>query len=155
PASPDIAVYTKMSVYRDDGTGTYKFVGQTNAVASGTTSFTDNVRSTSLGGNLDEGDLDLGGGYNYFVTFANANLESRPAPLTTTESVSIDGHRIAIDNLPSSSSGLFDTVKIYRNTKDEPGNYYLVDSLPMGTQSYIDNKTDSAIHVTSNLLDRN
>jgi flagellar hook protein FlgE len=155
PASPDIAVYTKMNIYRDDGTGTYKYVGQTNAVGTGTTTFTDDVRSTSLGPTLDEGDLDLGGGYNYFVTFANANLESRPAPLTTTESVSIDGHRIAIDNLPSSSTGLFDTVRIYRNTKDEPGNYYLVDSLPMGTQNYIDNKTDATIKDPTKQLDRN
>ena len=154
PASPDISVYTKMNVYRDDGSGTYKLVSQINAVGTGTTSFTDDVKSTSLGANLDDSSLDLTS-YNYFVTFANANLESRPTPLSTTESVSLDDHRIALDNLPSSNSGLFDTVKIYRNLKDQPGNYYLVDSVPMGTQNYIDDKSDAAINVPANQLDRN
>jgi flagellar hook protein FlgE len=155
PASPDISIYTKMNIYREDGSGTYKFVSQINAVAAGTTGFTDDVRSTSLGANLDDDGLDLGGSYNYFVTFANANLESRPTPLSTTESVSLADHRIALDGLPDSSSGLFDTIKIYRNTKEQPGNYYLVDQVPMHTQDYIDNKSDAAIIDPSKLLNRN
>jgi flagellar hook protein FlgE len=154
PASPDISVYTKMNVYRDDGSGTYKLVSQINAVATGTTSFTDDVKSTSLGANLDDKSLDLTS-YSYFVTYANANLESRPTPLSTTESVSLNDHRIALNDLPSSSSGLFDTVKIYRNLKDQPGNYYLVDQVPMGTQNYIDDKSDADINVAANKLDRN
>ncbi len=131
PASPDITLYTRMRIYREDGSGSYKYVSEINAVASGTTSYTDDVRSTSLGADLDDDGLDLGGSYSYFVTFANANLESRPTPLSTTESISLNDRRIALNGLPSSSTGLFDTVKIYRNLKDQPGNYYLVDELPM------------------------
>jgi flagellar hook protein FlgE len=155
PASPDIAVYTKMHIYRDDGSGTYKYVSEINAVGAGTTSFTDDVRSTSLGANLDTSSLDLGGSYSYFVTFANANLESRPTPLSTTESISLNDHRIALNGLPDSNTGLFDKIKIYRNLKDQPGNYYLVDELPIHTQSYIDDKSDASILVPANLLDRN
>ncbi len=156
PASPDISIYTLMRIYRSDGSGDYKLAGEINAVGTGTTTFTDDVRSTSLGATLAEDSLeDLGGAYNYFVTFANANLESRPTPLSTTEAVSIAGHRIALNGLPSSSSGLFDSIKIYRNTKNEPGKYYLVEELPMGTQDYIDSKSDVDIINAANLLDRN
>src|SRR5262249_32925616 len=83
PASPDISVYTKMRIYRADSSGTYKLAGEINAVGTGTTSFTDDVPTASLTTTLDSDSFtDLGAAYNYFVTFANANLESRPTLLS-------------------------------------------------------------------------
>ncbi len=143
-----------MRIYRSDGSSDYQYVDEIPAVASGTTSYADDVPTTSLGGTLNDDGLDLAN-YSYFATFSNANLESRPTPLSQTVSVSLADRRIALSDLPQSSSGLFDTVKIYRNTKDQPGNYYLVDSLPINTTDYIDSKSDAAIENPTNLLNRN
>lgn len=149
PPSPDASIYTKLRIYRSDNGGDYKEVGEIN---QGVSTFTDTAATGT--NTLVTDDLDLAN-YSYFVTFSNANLESRPTPLTATESVSLDGHRIDLEGLPTSSSGLFDTVKIYRNTKDDPGNYYLVDSVPMGTTSYIDDKSDATITDPTKILNRN
>jgi flagellar hook protein FlgE len=149
PASPDAAKFTKLEIYRSDNGGDYQLVKEIDQGIAATTD--DAAAGTTV---LNDGNLDLAN-YSYFVTFANANLESRPAPLSATVSVSLNDHRIELNGLPSSSSGLFDTVKIYRNTKDQPGNYYLVDSLPMGAQSYIDSTPDADIEVAANLLNRN
>ncbi len=149
PASPDASKFTKLEIYRSDNGGDYKLVKE---IDQGVSSTTDDVAAGTT--TLNDNGLDLAN-YSYFVTFANSNLESRPTPLTATVSVSLNDHRIELNDLPDSASGLFDTVKIYRNTKDQPGNYYLVDSLPIGTQSYIDSKSDTDIEVSTNLLNRN
>jgi flagellar hook protein FlgE len=151
PASPDSAVYTKLRIYRSDNAGDYKLVGEIN---QGVSTFNDDLAAgTNV---LNDGGLDQTS-YGYFVTFANATLESRPANQTQSVSISIADRRIHLDNLPQPDSGsIFDTIKIYRNTKSQPGNYYLVDSIPAGTStSYIDSKSDDAIEDPTKLLNRN
>ena len=49
-----------MHIYREQRSGDYKYVDEINAVASGTTTFTDDVPSTSLGAVLDDDGSGLG-----------------------------------------------------------------------------------------------
>lgn len=150
PASPDASVYTKLRIYRSDNSGDYKLVGEIN---QGVSTFNDNLAAGTT--QLNDSALDQTS-YSYFVTFANSTLESRPSPISDPVSVSLDDHRIRLDNLPQAAPGsVFDTVKIYRNVKNQPGNYYLVDSLPINSTSYIDSKSDADITDPTKLLNRN
>jgi flagellar hook protein FlgE len=150
PASPDASIFTKLRIYRSDNGGDYELVGEIN---EGIPTFNDNAAAGTT--TLNDDGLDLAN-YSYFVTFANATLESRPAALTATTSVSVNDHRIRLDNLPPAAVGsVFDKVRIYRNVKNQPGNYYLVDELPINSTAYIDSKSDADITVPANLLDRN
>jgi flagellar hook protein FlgE len=155
PTSTDPAVYTMKRIYRintDDPSGTYQFVAE---IPEANLTYTDAAADGTLGATLNDDSLNLAN-YSYFVTFANANLESRPTAQTATTSVSVTNRRIRLDNLPQADPGsIFDKVRIYRNIQGQPGNFYLVDELPINTTTYIDNKPDADIENSLNLLDRN
>ncbi|NOY42863.1 MAG: flagellar hook-basal body complex protein [Planctomycetes bacterium] len=145
-------------IYRQNGSGDYQLV---DTIASSLTAYTDNIPDGSLGSVLDESSIDTVN-YSYFTTFYNSSngFESRPTSQTVSVPVTETNRRIQIQNLPTlanpadNPSG-FDQIRIYRNVDNQPDNFYVVDSLALGTTSYIDKTPDSAIINTSNLLDRN
>ncbi|HEX5472672.1 MAG TPA: flagellar hook-basal body complex protein [Lacipirellulaceae bacterium] len=153
PTASDPAVYTMKRIYRSDGTGDYKLVAE---IPQGDVTYTDNATNASLATapSLNDESLDLAN-YSYFVTFSKPGLETRPTDESQTLSVSDLNHRIRLDNIPQPTDPSFTSINIYRSVKSEPGNYYLVDSLTPGQNSYIDSKPDSEITVAANLLDRN
>ncbi len=140
PAIP--AGFTSINIYRSDtSTNQFQLAGNTTS-----TSFTDTNADSSLGATLNSNTL-ASGNYSYYVTYYNSTtgLESRPTQLVGPQSISLNGRDIALSNIPSPSSGDFDSVRIYRNTAANPTNYYLTATLPAGTSTYIDNQPDSAI----------
>ena len=157
PASPDPAVYTAKRIFRinaDAATPTYELVAE---IPEAQVMYTDAAADGTLGAALNSDSLDVGGNYSYFVTFYDGvDLESRPTSQSATISITDNNRRIRLDNLPSPTepSTPFTSIRIYRNTEGDPNNFFLVDTLPVGTTSYIDNKSDADIE-TGSLLDRN
>ncbi len=145
-------------IYRQNGSGDYQLV---DTISSSVTTYTDNIPDSSLGSVLDESAVDTVN-YSYFTTFYNSSngFESRPTSQTVSVPVTEANRRIQIQNLqnlanPADNPSGFDQIRIYRNVENQPDNFYVVDSLPLGTTSYIDKTPDSAIINASNLLDRN
>jgi flagellar hook protein FlgE len=152
PTSPDPAVFTMKRIYRTDNSGVYRLVDE---IAASATSYLDGTQNAALGPELNDDTLDLAN-YSYFVTFSNASLESRPTSQSATIAISLNDRRIRINNIPQPEPGSqFDTIRIYRNVRGQPGSYYEVAQLPVGVTTYIDNKPDALIENPLNLLDRN
>ncbi|HEX3600685.1 MAG TPA: flagellar hook-basal body complex protein [Lacipirellulaceae bacterium] len=157
--SGDPSVYTQKRIYRidlSDPTPQYQEIAQIDATD---TTYKD-TSAAPMAKTLDTANLDNPGSYNYFVTFSGPNGESRPTDESATIAVSTDGQRIRLGNLPqpnaSSADGDFNTINIYRNVAGQPGNFYLVDSIPAHTSdSYIDTKSDAEIEDPTKLLNRN
>lgn len=155
PVSTNAAVYTQKRIYRidlDDPAGQYQLVAQ---VPQGDLTYTDTAATASLTTALNDDSLDQTE-YNYFYTFTAPGIESRPTNESATISVSTTNRRIHLDNLPQPDVGSqFTNIRIYRNIDNEPGNFYLVDEVPAGTTTYIDDAPDADIKNPANLLDRN
>ena len=153
PTSPDPATYTAKRIYRTDALGEYRLLAE---IPAGQLAYTDNTTNAALGASLNNDSLDTTD-YSYFVTFYNNSppLESRPTSESATISVSEFNRRIRLDNLPTTASPDFSELRIYRSVDDSPGNFYLVDTVPLGTTTYIDNTPDSVIEAGGVLLDRN
>ncbi len=151
PTSPDPAVYTMKRIYRSDGTNPYQYVDE---IPAADLTYHDNTAAAALGGDLNEDSLDLAN-YSYFVTFSKPGLETRPTSESPTISLSVSNRRIRLDNIPQPTDPDFTTVNIYRNVKNQPGNFYLVDQLNVGQTSYIDTSPDVDITNPLSLLDRN
>ena len=151
PTSSDPGLTAKR-IYRTDSSGDYRLVAE---IPNAQTTYTDNTTNAALGAVLDEDALDLAN-LNYFITFYNSSsgFESRPTSQTISVNISDPNRRIRLENLPSTSSGDFDSIRIYRNTDQSPNTWYEVDTLPMGTTSYIDRTPDSVV-VGNAELDRN
>ena len=152
--APTNADFTQMRIYRSDNGGDFLLVEQV-AVA---TSYIDDTPPSSLGAELNDDSVGLVN-YTYFVTFANAadTLESRPTAQSSSVSITSSNRRIRLEDIPVPTTTDFERIKIYRNVDNEPGNFYLVDTLiPGGSpMNYIDNKSDADIIAGGELLDRN
>ncbi len=141
--------YTRLNIYRTQPNGSdFYRLGQVDLTA--TTSFVDNdPAGIDLAQPLDEGVLT--GNYSYLITYANANGETRPTPLTTSVNVAVG--RVHLQNLPTpptpgpgDSFAAYDTLRIYRNLATDSGSYYLVDEIdPNVTNEYTDNSSDAVI----------
>jgi flagellar hook protein FlgE len=155
PVSTDPSVFGRKAIYRintDDLNGQYEFVTELD---ENITTYVDTAADGTLGAVLNDDSLDEAN-YNYFVTFSAPGIESRPTNQSATVSVSINNRRIRLENLPQPDVGSeFTNIRIYRNIEGQPGNFYLVDELPAGTTSYVDNTPDADIENPANLLDRN
>ena len=155
PISTDPTVFSTKVLYRintSDPNGEYQYVAE---IPQGDLTYTDSAADASLGAELSTDNLN-NANYNYFVTFSAPGIESRPTNQSSTVSVSLPDRRIRLENLPQPDVGSeFTTINIYRNVAGQPGNFYLVDALPAGTESYVDNTPDADIINPSNLLDRN
>jgi flagellar hook-basal body protein len=76
-----------------------------------------------------DGSGNLSGQYQYYVTFSNGNVQSRPQLVATTSPV-LDGNQVTISNLPTDSSGQWTQTNIYRSVQVAGNtNFYLLDSL--------------------------
>lgn len=129
-------------IYRSMDGGDFELLDTIDAT-SGT--YVDNSAAT-LGTPLDMDALD-NGNYSYYVTFAQSGgtVESRPTARIGPFAVSDSSTRIRIDDLPQPTSGSFDTVNIYRNLATNSSEFHLVDSLPIGETTFIDNTPDADI----------
>jgi flagellar hook protein FlgE len=137
--------YSQLNIYRTASNGAQFF--QLGTAAAGGTFVDDN--SAALSGNpLDT--QNLNGNYSYMVTYhRSGDPESRPSPLIGPVNI-VDG-RIHLDNIPQppvppvgGGFPAYDEVRIYRNLSNDPNNFYLVDTIPPGTD-YTDSKTDAEI----------
>ena len=136
--------FSQINIYRADaaGGGTYQLAGSTTG-----STFTDTKSDAQLGATLNGSTL-APGNYSYYVSYYNSvtGEESRPTPLIGPQSISLDGRKIELSNLPtpSAASG-FDQVRIYRNTSTDSSNFFLDATVSAGTSSYIDGASDASI----------
>ena len=139
PSRPASAASTSIAAIRRPGS--FQLAGNTTG-----TTFTDSDSDAQLGASLNTNTLSQGN-YSYYVTYYNSvtGLESRPTQLIGPQSLSVDGRDIELSNIPSPTSGEFNSVRIYRNTAANPTNFYLDATLPAGTSTYIDSTPDATI----------
>ncbi len=156
PVSTDPVAFTTKRIYRIDTDavgGAYQLVAE---IPEATTIYTDTAATATLGATLNDDSLGINTSYNYFITFASAGIESRPTNESATVTISVGNRRIRLEDLPQPDVGsIFTSIRIYRNIDNQPSNFYLVDEVPAGTTSYIDDRPDADIEITANLLDRN
>jgi len=153
PAAP--SGFTSMNIYRSDATQSqdaqgniiYKLVGN---IPTSQATFTDTVadaaRTTTLDGPLAPGN------YGYYITYRDSTtgLESRPTALIGPFSVTDDGRRIKLANIPDPASiGTdFDEICVYRNLGANDTDYRRVGILSppfSGQIDYIDGKSSEQI----------
>jgi flagellar hook protein FlgE len=143
------AGFATRNIYRTDasGTGSYRLVGTTAAGAT----FTDTAAAGTTV--LDESTLAQGN-YGYYVTFHNSatGLESRPTTLIGPQSLTVDGRRIEITNIPSPTTADYDEIRIYRSLSTSDTQFYRLATLPTGTTSYVDSASDASITNPLNLI---
>ncbi len=131
-------------IYRSsDGGVTFQQLGPDLNLTD--TTFNDDG-SLALGATLDSAALQQQE-YSYYVTFYDtaSNIESRPTSLIGPFPISDASSRIRLDNIPQPTSGSFDQIRIYRNVGNSATDFHRVDSLSVGTTTYIDNKSDGAV----------
>ena len=149
---PTEAYLTQKQIYRTDstGAGAYYLV---DTIAANVTSLIDDAADATITGGtvLDDSSLNLGS-YNYYVTFYNEGngFESRPSGRIGPISISDNGRRVRIEDLPSPTSPDFGHIRIYRNTAGSSEEFYLVDTLVTGTDSFVDSSPDSVISDPTN-----
>jgi flagellar hook protein FlgE len=147
---PTDPVFTDMRIYRSLDGGAYELVEQ---VAANTTYVHDDA---AVGAPLNADSLDLVS-YSYFITYSNADIESRPNAQSSSVTISSGNRRMRLEDIPPPAAGSeFNQINIYRNISGDPGNYYLVDTLPStGVPiDYIDSTPDADI-AGNQVLDRN
>jgi flagellar hook protein FlgE len=155
PTSNNPSVFTMKRIYRvdvNDPNGQYQQVG--TDIPESQTSYIDTAAAGTT--TLNATNLDANSSYNYFYTFvAPSGLETRPSSESSTIAISQADQRIRLENIPQPTDPQFTKIRIYRNSDNSPGTFYQVDEIPVGTTSYIDNKSDAAIIDPTKTLDRN
>jgi flagellar hook protein FlgE len=145
PTTADVA-FTQLRIYRDSGSG-YQEI---DTIAAGTATYTDTAATG--GATLDESGLESNS-YSYYVTFydTSSGRESRPStqfgPITADE---FNSPRIRLNGFPTPTSE-YNSVRIYRNTRSDPGSFYRVATVA-STDSFIDGVPDSTIAIPANLI---
>ncbi|HEX2473435.1 MAG TPA: flagellar hook-basal body complex protein [Lacipirellulaceae bacterium] len=155
PTAPDPA-YTTKRIYRINSAAATPMYELVTTLPEAQLSYTDTAADGTLGAAMDTDSVNQGGNYSYFVTFYDSvnDIESRPAPQTASIAVNDVDRRIRLDNLPTPTDPAFNQIRIYRNTISAPDTYYLVDTLPSTTTTYIDNSADANI-AANPTLDQN
>ena len=89
----------------------------------------------------------LTGTYSYVLRFFNSVTSefSNLSPPST--AVTVAAGQISVGNISTSASGGADTVQIYRDHNASPGTYYYLDSVSLGTSSYVDVLPDASLGV--------
>lgn len=158
-AIPDNLTYASRRVYRSEVQGsavltdpppTYYQVA--DIASGGATTFNDTIDDVTLATNPALDDDVLSGNYSYYVTFYKAGQpDSRPSPLTTP--VIVSNGRLELTNLPADpSGGVFDGIRIWRNTANDNQTFYEVDTVAFG-ETFIDNFSDTEIQTLGNEID--
>ncbi len=141
--------YTQMRIYRTAANGT-SFFQLSDVDLSTTTSFVDSdPNAINLSQPLNQGVLT--GNYSYLITFANANGETRPTPLST--SVNVVNGRVHLRDLPTppipgpgDTFPAYDTVRIYRNLATDSSTFYRVGEVNTSlTSEFTDSVSDAVI----------
>jgi len=116
--------------------GSYTYPGNNTTPANGLTA------APAAGNGLSSGT------YQYYVTFVNGNVESKPQPLPATVTLPSDGN-VTLSNLPTDTSGDWTGMRIYRsvNTPGNTGFYALPNAidLPLTTKTVTDDSSDATI----------
>jgi flagellar hook-basal body protein len=108
-----------------------------------------------------DGTGQLSGQYQYYVTFTNGNVQSRPQLVATTSPLLSD-NQVELSNIPTIPSG--DTSgwtgrDIYRSVQTAGNtNYYLVATLPNATDAsatVVDNSSDAQLEAGGQTLNMN
>jgi flagellar hook protein FlgE len=134
-------LWTGRNLYRSLNGGAYELVATLDATTA------DVTDSAAAGGAvLDDRSLDQTN-YSYYVTFysSSTGLESRPTNRIGAFPVSDVNRRIRIEDLPAPIGPDFNAIRIYRNTENNPSQFFLVDTLTDGETIYIDNTPDADI----------
>ncbi|HEY4235577.1 MAG TPA: flagellar hook-basal body complex protein [Lacipirellulaceae bacterium] len=148
---PLTSIWTGRKIYRKDPASTdFKLLSTINNVDSTTPVVDDGSSATTTVLNsqtLSETP------YSYYVAFNNSTntLQSRPSALIGPVSAADTTSRIRIDNLPQPTDPAFTRIQIFRNTTASPNSFQLVDEVPTGTLTYIDNKTDTQVAAGASL----
>jgi flagellar hook protein FlgE len=145
PTTPPAGNFTQKRLYRINSaapTPTYELVA---TLGAGDVTHTDNQAAGTTA--LADTQLGSGGNYTYFVTFYDStnDIESRPAPQTSSIPITGSDRRILLDNLPQPTDPNFDTIRIYRNSVANPTTYFFVDEIPSTATTYIDSTPDSGL----------
>ncbi len=150
PVPSDTVTFPTKNVYRSLDGGDFQLVSN---LAATDLNYTDSADQASLGDTLDNSRLDLGV-YSYHVTFYNTStgLESRPTAVVGPQAVQLAGQRIRIENLPTPSSGEFDSLRIYRNLASDNSQFFRVAELSSSVTSFVDNQPDVDVAVAGNEL---
>ena len=106
-----------------------------------------------------DGAGQLSGQYQYYVTFGNGNVQSRPQFVAVT-SPTLDNNQVEISNIPTDDSGQWTTTNIYRSVNSPPGNtnFYLVATLPSTTDAsatVVDDNSDAQLEAGGQTLNMN
>ncbi len=124
-----LAAGTILRVYRTDNTGTgdYNMLTQLTVADIGTpTSYVDT--GAAAGGAVMNDDT-ISGTYRYYITYVDASgNESRASEVVIATAMSDQG-RVVLSHLPEDDTGDWVAFRIYRNTADEAGTFYLVDEV--------------------------
>jgi flagellar hook protein FlgE len=164
-ALPSIpSAYDTLQIYRTEANtpGTYYLVGQMDSaqLSASNSTYVDSVADTGknpyttgtgtapsvTGTTVTDGELTANATYDYEVVYYNSQTKTEGMP-SSQEAVTLTSGQdhVALTNIPSDSSGDFDSVRIYRTLANAPNTYYLVATEPMGTTSYTDTTSDAAL----------
>jgi flagellar hook protein FlgE len=98
-----------------------------------------------------DGTGQLSGQYQYYVTFTNGNVESRPQPIAVSSPL-LDGNQVELSDIPTIPTGDasgWTGRNIYRSVQTAGDtNFYLLASLPDATDAsatVVDNYTDAQL----------
>ena len=117
---------------------------KTGVLTDGSKTFPQNGPTASL-----DGTGNLSGSYQYYVTFANGNEESRPQLLPVT-SPPLNNNQVELSNIPTDTTGEWTTTRIYRSVNDASGGskFYEIAELPSTTDTtatVVDNYSDQDV----------
>ena len=123
--------YKTRRIYRSEvgnANGPFYLVHEINNNTAGQT-YLDVTEDDVLDDNPVLNTDTLSGNYTYYMTYTNtAGIESRPSPATTKL---IQDGRLQLRNLPVQTTGdQWVTRNIYRNTSDNPSEFYLLATIP-------------------------
>jgi flagellar hook protein FlgE len=129
--------------------GSYSYPGSNTTPAAGMTA----TAVTDANGNLPAGN------YQYYVTFVNGSVQSKPQPVATSVTLNSTGE-VTLTNLPTDSSGDWTGMTIYRGVNTASGTtFYALPAgssgstvVPLGTTSITDNNTDATLIANDNVL---
>jgi len=125
--------YTHIAIYRANDLASNEFyLVDELAVASAGTSYTDTKSTAEISGNPQLDLARLEGGYQYYVTFVDANgNESRPSYISST--INVNSGAVTLSGIPTIDPGNnpdnWVGRKIYRSTADNTTAFYLVETV--------------------------
>lgn len=154
PTLPTDGNYASWVLYRTEADGTEFFQHATPSAATLNDDAVSNTATPMVDTAVD------GGSYSYYFTYYDENStprESRPsAQIEGVSATDSDGSiRLDLSNLaipdPESTGGNFTEIRIYRNGTGNSSDFFLLDEVALGTNSYIDTTPSSTLRLNDPL----